>query len=250
MSPHHEAHLPSPRADPPSPARAIRNGLAPQLSGRLRRRLGLEAGLNAGIASVKATFPSDSQPSSTAILDAVVAMIERSKGFRSRSDEDLRPGDWIQFEESFRYGLASGDGPRNGDATTAGVVYFAAAELPPFVLVGSAVHVLDRRQSEEARALQGPPFYVDAIRAYAQRLAELPDEGGTTVFEPPSLTLHPVRLGSVSHCIRYLCLDSWAIPDVSPPVRLSGHARVLAARTDREPRAVLATPLYAEYTPR
>ncbi|MGW2426815.1 SAVMC3_10250 family protein [Streptomyces sp. NPDC001709] len=222
--------------------------LAPQLPGRLRRRLGLEAGLNAGIASLKASLPGDSQPSSTALLDAVVAMIERSRGFRRRSDEDLRPGDWIQFEEWFRYGVASGDGPRNDDATTAEVVYFAAMELPAFVLVGSAVNVLDRHQSEEARSLQGPPFYVDAIRAYAQRLAELPDEAGIADFEPPS----PVRRSSVLQCIRYLCLDFfYAIPNGSPSqVRLSGHARVLAARTDREPRAVLATPLYVEYTPR
>ena len=60
----------------------------PQLPGQLRRRLGLEAGLNAGIASAKASLPGESQPSSIALLDSVVEMIEREKGSRWRTDSD------------------------------------------------------------------------------------------------------------------------------------------------------------------
>lgn len=54
--------------------------LVPQLPGRLRRKLGFEAGLNAGVASVTATLPSEPQPSSIAALDAVIKMIEKNRG--------------------------------------------------------------------------------------------------------------------------------------------------------------------------
>ena len=70
--------------------------LIPQLPGRHRRRLGFEAGLNAGVATAKATLPSEPQPSSIALLDAVVEMIEQEKGSRWRTDSDLRAGDWIR----------------------------------------------------------------------------------------------------------------------------------------------------------
>ncbi|MDP9607906.1 SAVMC3_10250 family protein [Streptomyces hygroscopicus] len=221
--------------------------LVPQLSGRLRRRLGLEAGFNAGVASVKATLPSDAQPSSAALLDAVVNMIERARGFRSRTDGDLQPGDWIRFEEAFHYGDAPGR-VRDED-TAAGLVYFAAKDGPPFVLLGSGVHVLDRWQSEEARG-PGRPFYMDAIRAYARRLAELPDEAATGEFEPLP---RPRRAVPLRHAMEYLCdsVGRWESPWVSQLVQLGGHARVLAVEPMSDgTRSVLATPLYVEYTQR
>ena len=135
--------------------------LVPQLPGQLRRRLGLvglEAGVNVGVASVKATLPGEPQPSSIALLDAVVEMIEREKGSLWRTDRDLRAGDWIQFDEEFRYGAAATasyryqylDDPDDpaADHALSGLVYFAATDAySPFVLCGSAVHVLDRWQS-------------------------------------------------------------------------------------------------------
>jgi hypothetical protein len=54
--------------------------LVSQLPGQLRRRLGFEAGINAGVMSAKATLQSESQPSLVALLDAVVEMIEQGKG--------------------------------------------------------------------------------------------------------------------------------------------------------------------------
>jgi hypothetical protein len=80
--------------------------LVPQLPGRLRRRLGLEAGLNVGIASVKAQLPGDNQRASVALLDAVVKMIDRERGVQWRTEPTLTVGDWIQFEEEFRFGDA------------------------------------------------------------------------------------------------------------------------------------------------
>jgi hypothetical protein len=58
--------------------------LVPQLPGQLRRRLGFEAGLNVGVASARASLPGEPQPSSIALLDAVVEMIEQEKGSRWR----------------------------------------------------------------------------------------------------------------------------------------------------------------------
>ncbi len=212
--------------------------LIPQLPGQLRRRLGFEAGLNAGVVSAKATLQSESQPSSVALLDAVVEMIEREKGSRWRTDSDLRAGDWIQFEEEFRY----------GDAATSGLVYFAATDTEaPFVLCGSAVHVLDRWQSGENSSdrQEGLWFYMDAFFAYARKLAGMPDEAATAEFVPPT----PPG-GGLLQALWILCDEAqrkdsnWAIE----PVRLSGHARALAViPTCEGPPAVLATPLYVEY---
>src|SRR5437016_151262 len=126
--------------------------LVPQLPGQLRRRLGFEAGINAGVASAKASLPGESQPSSVALLDSVVEMIEREKGSRWRTDSDLRAGDWIQFEEEFRYGDAATAGylrdrrchDQAAGHALSGLVYFAATDAEaPFVLCGSSVHVLD-----------------------------------------------------------------------------------------------------------
>ena len=56
--------------------------------------------------SAKASLPSESQPSSIALLDSVLKMIEQEKGSRWRTGPDPRAGDWIQFEEESRYGDA------------------------------------------------------------------------------------------------------------------------------------------------
>ena len=135
--------------------------LVPQLPGRLRRRLGLEAGLDVGLASVKARLPGEGEQISVALLDAVVKMIDRERGVRWRTEPTLTAGDWIQFEEKFRFGDAW-PGHERDAATVSGLVYFAAANEPPFVLVGSAAHVLDRRQSANRAEDQVGAFYVDA----------------------------------------------------------------------------------------
>jgi len=225
--------------------------LVPQLPGQLRRRLGFEAGLNAGVVSAKATLQSESQPSSVALLDAVVEMIERERGSRWRTDSDLRAGDWIQFEEQFCYGDAetwpySLSDQDSGHALS-GLVYFAAtdAEPPPFVLCGSSVHVLDRWQSGNSSDKRVGRFYMDALVAYARKLAEMPDEAAATEFVPPTRP----REGPLAYALWVLCRSAqlgdsdWA----TEPVRLSGHARVLAVIPAREAPGVLATPLYVEY---
>ena len=225
--------------------------LIPQLPGQLRRRLAFEAGLNTGVVSAKATLPSELQPSSVALLDAVVEMIERGKGSRWRTDSDLRAGDWIQFEEEFRY----------GDATTApyslseqdsghplsGLVYFAATDVEaPFVLCGSSVNVLDRWQSRDSLEQHPAGFYLEAFFVYARKLAEMPDEGATNEFVPPPLPGGRSLSSTLGVALLAMCRrhSDWAIE----PVRLSGHARTLAVIPKQEgPPAVLATPLYVEY---
>ncbi len=221
--------------------------LVPQLPGQIRRRLGFETGLSVGVASVKASLPGESQPSSVALLDAVVEMIERDKGSRWRTDSDLRAGDWIQFEEEFLYGDAA-SGRR---AALAGLVYFAAPDAEaPFVLCGSSVHVLDRWQSGDGPGQRVGYFYMDALIACAGELAELPDEAATSEFTP-------TEASGLRYALSVLCgfearagsRSTWAIRS---PVRLGGHARVLAVAPDDadRPPAVLATPLYMQYAGR
>ena len=224
--------------------------LVPQLPGQLRRRLGFEAGLNIGVASAKATLPGESQPSSIALLDAVVEMIEREKGSLWRTDGDLRAGDWIQFDEEFRYGDA--DTSHYHDAppgALSGLVYFAATDVyAPFVLCGSSVHVLDRWQSGDS-AKQVGHFYMDALIAYARQVAELPDEAAATEFALPDQDRHD----GLKYALWILSRETrdrsgW----VTGPVRLTGHARVLAVVPvgTEVPPGVLATPLYVEYARR
>lgn len=236
--------------------------LIPQLPGQLRRRLGFEAGINAGVASAKASLPGESQPSSVALLDSVVEMIEREKGARWRTDSDLRAGDWIQFEEEFRYGDAATAGylrdrrrhDQAADHSLSGLVYFAATDAEaPFVLCGSSVHVLDRWQSGDSPGQRVGYFYMDALIAYARQLAELPDEAATTEFAPPENGLRR----PLQYALCWLCgvetRDDRPNGWVTGPVRLSGHARVLAVEPPRAaggPPCVLATPLYAEYAQR
>jgi hypothetical protein len=230
--------------------------LVPQLPGQLRRRLGFEAGLSAGVVSAKAIVLGESQPSSIALLDAVVEMIEREKGSRWRTDSDLRAGDWIQFDEEFRYGDAATadylDDPADVLALS-GLVYFAATDGAPFVLCGSSVHVLDRWQSGDSPDKQVGHFYLDALLAYARQLAQLPDEAAAAEFTPPGKDLHDALRHALGVLCRVETRDDRRNGWVSGPVRLSGHARVLAVEspaTAGGPPWVLATPLYVQYAQR
>jgi hypothetical protein len=174
--------------------------LLPQLPGHLRRRLGVENGVNVGVATAKATLPGEPQPSSIALLDATVKMIEKTKSVRQRTDAELRAGDWIRFEEEFRYGDAATSPYLRQDPDSshalAGLVYFATTHAEtPFVLVGSSVHVLDRWQSGESPQQRVGWFYLDAITAYARQLAELPDEAAINKFVPPVGDTHELAYG-------------------------------------------------------
>lgn len=237
--------------------------LVPQLPGQLRRRLGFEAGLNVGVASAKASLPGESsQPSSVALLDAVVEMIEQAKGGRERTDSDLRAGDWIHLKEEFRYGDAATAAyvPRGqtvGHALS-GLVYFAATAGAPLVLLGSSVHVLDRWQPGNSTYGGVGASYLDAVIAYARQLAQLPDEAAITEFTPPpQRELYPDLSRGLYHLCKLEARVDRRSRWVTGPVRLTGHARVLAVvggnsasrRINMAPW-VLATPLYMEYAPR
>ncbi|MEU2931052.1 SAVMC3_10250 family protein [Streptomyces sp. NPDC007251] len=223
--------------------------LVPQLPGRVRDRLGLEAGLNAGVLSLKASMASDSRTSLVGALDAALKMIERKYGHRQRTEAGLAVGHWIEFDEEFRFGSAwpGGDGVR-GHPVVEGLVYFAAAqypERPPFVLVGSAAHLLDRRRPTGDGTSDGQQvghYYVEAIRAYARALQELP--GHAAIGYLPELGATDRALSAVT----LLCereaphTEGW-----TPPVRLAGVARILAVDNSG---SILATPLYIEYASR
>ncbi len=218
--------------------------LAPQLPQRIRQRLGLEAGLNLGMVSIRTTLPAESAGSSLVLLDAVVAMIEQEQGSRWRTDE-VRAGDWIQFEEDFHYG--SGWPGRAGvDVDVmAGLVYFAASAPPPLVLCGSAAHVVDRRQPGDPPSRQVGVFYMDAVRAYAREVAGLPDEAAAGTLPSPAES----RSRSLAYALSWLCrVDAQGDPGWTGPVRLAGHARVLAVPDNPSgEQMVLATPLYVQY---
>jgi hypothetical protein len=221
--------------------------LAPQLPGRLKRRLGLEAGLNIGVASVKAQLPGDDRQTSVALLDAVVKMIDRERAVRRRTESTLTAGDWIQFEENFWYGDAW-PGHEGGPKTLSGLVYFVAENEPPFVLVGSAAHVLDRRQSINRAENQVGTFYVDAVRAYAREVNYLADEGATTALDiPAGWSQRSVLYGVYVLATEALNQGGTGEEGWSGLVRLSGRARVLAAGSTGSGPLVLATPLYIEY---
>jgi hypothetical protein len=222
--------------------------LVPQLPGRTRKRLGLEAGINAGLISVRATLPPDQQPSLIAALDQVIEMLEAERLPRWRSDPQLRAGDWIQFAEDFRFGeapMARGSRPAHD------LVYFMASDGPaPFVLCGSRAHLLDKRQVPDAERDAWAGFYTTALLDYTRRLAELPDEAA--VADPPQLAGNmEVRGIPVEDDDDRVMRDlGYAVRELSRPgtrwtghAMLSGHARVLAASG-----FVLATPLYVEYS--
>jgi uncharacterized protein DUF7019 len=222
--------------------------LVPQLPGRIRERLGLEAGLNAGVLSLKATLSSDSGTSVVGALDAVVKMIERLYGSRQRTDSGLAVGNWIGFEEDFRYGSAwPGNGEGRDRPVVEGLVYFAAADYPrrpPFALVGSSAHLLDRWRSA-AEATPNRPvgeLYIEAIRAYAEAVRQLPGHaaiGNLSMIGPTDRALSAATLLCEIHAPHQ---EGW-----TPPVRLAGLARILAVD---DAGSILATPLYMEYASR
>ena len=227
--------------------------LGPQVPQQLRKKASFEAGANVGFASFKATLPSDAPTSSVPMLDSVVEMIEQERTVKWFTEEDLQSGDWVQFEDEFFYGDAA-SGRRNTEPVAdTGLVYFAAQRPQkgtPFVLVGSSPNVLDRWQPPESHVKAVGAYYMEAVRAYAARLAELSDEAAESEF--PVL-----RHGGHHALVQALCYLTPITQSVGPhdgwaagPVILRGHARVLdAPRDDIWGRAVLATPLYIEYAP-
>lgn len=229
--------------------------LVPQLPGRVLRRLGLEAGVNAGVLSLRATLPAQPEPSLIAALDQVIDMIGAGRLPRWRTDPELRAGDWIQFDEEFRFGepppapvSAASQAPGNLPARH--LVYFVAVDHEvPFVLCGSRAHVLDMNQVPDAQHSYGVGFYTSAVLDFTRRVAVLPDEAA--LGEVPPLAGNMDSRGIVRQDADRVARDlrygmrwlsgsrvTWAGRAV-----LSGHARVLAAGD-----FVLATPLYVEYS--
>ncbi|MFK8906886.1 SAVMC3_10250 family protein [Streptomyces sp. YS-3] len=223
--------------------------LVPQLPGRVRERLGLEAGLNAGVLSLKASLSNDNRTSLVGALNAVVRMIERKHGHQHRTDQGLSVGSWIEFEEEFRFGSAwPGSGEGRDRPVVDGLVYFAAAQYPqhpPFALVGSLAHLLDRRRPTsdgDSDSQQVGRLYIEAIRAYAQAVQELP--GRAAIGDLSTLGSTDRALSAVI----LLCeIDAPHAEGWAPPVRLAGLARILAID---EFGTILATPLYIEYASR
>ncbi|MGW6955204.1 SAVMC3_10250 family protein [Streptomyces sp. PAN_FS17] len=226
--------------------------LSPQVPQKLWKKAGFEAGVNVGLASFKtSTLPGDSPQSSAAMLEPVIEMIEQERKVKWFTDEALHVGDWIQFEDEFFYGDAAPAGPQSSNKTVVtGLVYLAAQRSPrgtPFVLVGSSVNVLDRWQPPDSHVTTVGTYYMEAVRAYAARLAELPDEAARSEFTGPPYSSH-----HLPQALRYLTPIAGSVRTHSGwaagPVTLRGHARVLAAPNDDIwGRAVLATPLYIEY---
>lgn len=222
--------------------------LVPQLPGRVLRRLGLEAGLNAGLVSLRATLPPQPQePSLITALDQVIDMIDTERLPGWRTDPQLAAGDWIQFEEEFRFGEAP---PAPGRLPGRDLVYFVATDdTVPFVLCGSRAHVVDMRQVPDAQHSHGVGFYTSAVLDFTRRTAALPDEAA--LAEVPSLAGNMDSRGVVTQDADQVARDlrygmgwlSGARVDWPGRAVLSGHARVLAAGD-----FVLATPLYVEYS--
>ncbi|MFF0087767.1 SAVMC3_10250 family protein, partial [Streptomyces canus] len=158
--------------------------LTPQLR-RYARRLGIEAGINTGIVSVKGTRASSAgepQPSSLEMLDAVIEMIEKMHGQRSRTDVDLQPGDWIKFTETFNYGQAEDEEEFTGPNR---LVAFAAAASPPLVLLTSAKHILEIQleNPEPEQPQRSEPFYLNLLMRQCRSLLEPLGGGAMDSFD-------------------------------------------------------------------
>lgn len=130
--------------------------LVPQLPRKVLKRLGVEGGLNVGVLSLRATVSPDEQTSLPALLDSVINMIENERLTRWPTDPHLHAGDWIQFEETFRYGTKPPDTKHplpSGD-----LVYFNAvgAESRMLSLCGSVAHLKGPTTSCQAKSTRCP----------------------------------------------------------------------------------------------
>lgn len=223
--------------------------LTAQLPDRVRNRLGVEAGINTGIVTVKGTLAGSdgNAPSSLGALDAVIEMIEKSHGERRRTDADLRPGDWFKLDETVEYGHAHDSeeeftGPNS-------LVYFAVTTLPPLILLTSAKYILEIQQGNtEAEQRRGPgPFYLHLFKDQYRALLETPGEGAAGVVTQRATDV------MFFYAVWQLCYfaSRRAARNRGRPVRLAGHARVLAVgEGPDQQQCVVATPLYLEYAPR
>ncbi|MGW8688018.1 SAVMC3_10250 family protein [Streptomyces sp. NPDC055817] len=216
----------------------------PQLRG-YGRRLGIEAGINAGIVSLKGIQPgseSNAQPSSVEALGAVMEMVKRSSDVRLRTDPDLRPGDWIKTTEDFNFWLARDRGDES--VGTDNLVYFAATADPPLLLLASAKHMLEQPQEVPPPE---HPMHRGAV-TYMEILVRLvrPLHGDGTRDE------ENLSYGWAIEAARQICAEApeRAGFEGRQPIRLSGHARVLGVGVRRGKYCVIATPLYLEYAPR
>jgi hypothetical protein len=193
------------------------------------------------------------------MLDPVIEMIEQERNVKGSTDTGLQVGDWVQFEDEFFYGDAAPAGMQFHDVVVVtGLVYLAALRQPkgiPFVLVGSSANVVDRWQPPNSHIKAVGAYYMNAVRAYAARLAELPDQAAQSEFTPPRSTDRSlVNDHALVSALHYLTPTTKTLEPHSGwaagPVTLRGHARVLATPEDEVwGRAILATPLYVEYAP-
>ena len=221
--------------------------LVPQLPVRLLKRLGLEAGVSAGLISMKVTLPPDQSPSLIGALDQVIEMLAAKRLPRWRTDPRVRTGGWIQFDEAFRFGEA----PPSADLSDHDLVYFVATDddQSSFLLCGSRAHLLDKRQVTDGRPDPVAGYYTTALLDYARRLAALPDEAA--VADPPRLAGNlnmngdPTSDDDEAQGELMRAIGELYNPNISwtGHAVLAGHARVLAVGD-----FVLATPLYVEYS--
>ncbi|MFC5753612.1 SAVMC3_10250 family protein [Actinomadura rugatobispora] len=241
--------------------------LSPQVPQQIWKKAGFEAGVNGGPAFSQGPasrpfwarlFPArargDAPQSSVTMLDPVIEMIEQQRKVRWFTDERLHAGDWVQFEDEFFYGDAAPAGMSYDEVVVVtGLVYFAARpQGTPFVLIGSSANVLDRWQPPDSHIKTVGAYYVEAVRAYAARLARLPDEAAESEFTPPRSRRSSDH--NLVQALRYLAPTARSVEPHSGwaagPVTLRGHARVLATpKVEIWGRAILATPLYVEYAP-
>jgi hypothetical protein len=189
--------------------------LIPQLPRKVLKRLGMEAGVNVGVLSLRATLAPDEHTSLTALLDSVINMIEDEKLTRWRSDLHLCAGDWVQFEETFLYGTTPPDTKHplpSGD-----LVYFNATdtESKRFSLCGSAAHLKGAHYALPKEEIKAPV-------AEVATMLRLDDPTSADTAASPRDTQQGRFADGVT---------------------LSGHARVLAVFDD----FILGTPLYVEY---
>ncbi|WAU82571.1 SAVMC3_10250 family protein [Streptomyces sp. Qhu-G9] len=220
--------------------------LMPQLPGRVRKRLGLSAGLNVGVLSVSATLESAGTSPPITALNAVIRMIERQHGRRGLLDPDLREGDWIRFSTPFRY--ADTHSGKDVDPDAVGGLVFFASESRQLLLIGSASHIVDQRPPEETPRRTLALLYVNSLLRYAATLRKQPDRAATgdvpAVLEDLYSDAGRVmeQVGIVHNVLQIEGL---------PLMTLAGYARVLVL-DDNPPssRSVLATPLYVEYASR